>query len=173
MGVCRIPRPRDPASAAQAEVIELLFTYVNKLQVHFEEVAAAHDLSPIQAKVILSLGQPEPLGCLAQELGCDPSNVTSLVDRLEERGLLTRAGSRDDRRVKVLEATAAGTQLRQALSNALFGDVPGMSSLSPAQVSELRRALGALCGQSIGEADEGEPPTIVAHGQSPARRHCS
>lgn len=147
MGVCRIPRPRDPASAAQAEVIELLFTYVNRLQTHFEQVAAAFDLSPIQAKVILSLGQPEPLGCLAQELGCDPSNVTSLVDRLEERGLLARAGSREDRRVKVLEATQAGMQLREGLSNALFGDVPGMSLLTPEQVTELRRALAVLCGQ--------------------------
>lgn len=148
MGSCRIPRPSDPVSAAQAEVVELLFTYVNRLQTHFESVAASHDLTPIQAKVILSLGQPEPLGCLAQELGCDPSNVTSLVDRLEERGLLTRAGAREDRRVKVLEATEKGRHLREALSNSLFGHVPGMESLSPEQMASLRGALAVLCGHA-------------------------
>lgn len=147
MGDCKIPRPSDPASAARAEVVEFLFTYVNKLQTHFEAVAAAHDLTPIQAKVILSLGQPEPMRCIAQELGCDPSNVTSLVDRLEERGFLTRAGSRDDRRVRVLEPTAEGRRLRDALANELFGDVPGMRSLSSGQVEELRTLLETMCVQ--------------------------
>jgi DNA-binding MarR family transcriptional regulator len=168
MGVCRIPRPQDPAAAAQAEVIELLFTYVDRLQSHFESIAAAHDLSSIQAKVILSLGQPEPMGCLAQELGCDPSNVTSLVDRLEQRGLLTRAGSLDDRRVKVLEATSAGTRLREALSSALFGDVPGMGSLSTIQVSELRQALRALCGL-CGSAPGSAAVEVSTHGSTPVR----
>jgi DNA-binding MarR family transcriptional regulator len=161
MGSCRIPRPTDPASAAQAEVVELLFRYVNRLQSHFEAVAAAHDLTPIQAKVILSLGQPEPMGCLALELGCDPSNVTSLVDRLEERGLLTRAGARDDRRVKVLEATEKGRQLREALSLGLFGHVPGMESLTADQMGDLRRALASLCGSGEGPpfARRAEPAT--------------
>lgn len=145
MGTCRIPRPKDPASAKKAEVLELLFAYVNRLQAHFEAVAASHDLTPIQAKVILSLGQPEPMGCLANELGCDPSNVTSLVDRLEERGLLSRAGAKEDRRVKVLAPTSAGSKLREALSADLFGDVPGLDSLTPAQVSDLQRLLGKMC----------------------------
>ena len=110
-----------------------------------EAVAAAHDLTPIQAKVMLSLGQPEPMRCLADELGCDPSNVTSLVDKLEERGLLTRAGAKEDRRVKVLAATAAGTKLREALSSALFGSVPGLDALTTSQVADLRHLLGKMC----------------------------
>ena len=39
---------------------------------------------------------------LAERLQCDPSNVTFLVDRLESRGLLTRARARSDRRIKAL-----------------------------------------------------------------------
>jgi DNA-binding MarR family transcriptional regulator len=145
MGTCRIPRPKDPASAKKAEVLELLFAYVNRLQAHFEAVAASHDLTPIQAKVILSLGQPEPMRCLADELGCDPSNVTALVDKLEERGLLSRAGAKEDRRVKVLAATAAGSKLREALSSALFGSVPGLDALTTSQVADLRHLLGKMC----------------------------
>ena len=155
MGTCRIPRPKDPASAKKAEVLELLFAYVNRLQAHFEAVAAAHDLTPIQAKVILSLGQPEPMRCLADELGCDPSNVTALVDKLEERGLLTREGAKEDRRVKVLAATTSGTKLREALSGDLFGSVPGLDALTPSQVADLKHLLGKMCAaEELAEATD-------------------
>ena len=39
---------------------------------------------------------------LASLLKCDPSNVTFLVDRLEERGLVERQTDPADRRVKLV-----------------------------------------------------------------------
>lgn len=146
MGACRLPRPGDPGKAAQAEVIGLLFEYVERLRAHFESVSQAHDLTPVQAKVVLTLGDSGSMGCVAGSLGCDPSNITGVVDRLEERGLLTRAEAPHDRRIKVLKPTAAGRQLREAVETALFRDVPGLSALSAQQVEELREALAALCG---------------------------
>jgi len=35
------------------------------------------------ARLLVQLGEPVPMGQLAERLGCDPSNVTSLVDRLD------------------------------------------------------------------------------------------
>ena len=142
---CKIPRPSDPAAAAKAEVIELLFAYVERLSVHFESVAKAHDLTPVQAKVVLFLGEPGPMRCVADDLGCDPSNITGVVDRLEERGLLTRHEGSPDRRMKLLKPTAAGRKLRETLEAALFKDVPGMDRLTRAQVGEVRAALAKLC----------------------------
>ena len=49
---------------------------------------------------------------LADTLSCDASNVTGLVDRLESRGLVRRQPSAEDRRVKVLQLTPAGSRLR-------------------------------------------------------------
>ena len=143
--VCRIPRPSDPAAAARAEVVELLFEYVDRLRSHFETVAQNLDLTPVQAKVLISLREPAPMRSLSDSMCCDPSNVTGVVDRLEERGLLTRSESPADRRVKVLQATPAGRRLREALELALFRDVPGMKGLTRAQVSDLRTALATLC----------------------------
>lgn len=145
MATCRIPRPKDPAAAARAEVVELLFAYVDRLRAHFESVAQAHELTPVQAKVVLFLGEPSPMRCLADDLGCDPSNITGVVDRLEERGLLSRAASPNDRRVTYLQPTPAGRKLRESFELALFRDVPGMKSLNRAQVADLREALAALC----------------------------
>ena len=52
------------------------------------------------------------MGRLAETLSCDASNVTGLVDRLESRGLVRRAPSAEDRRVKVLQLTPTGARLR-------------------------------------------------------------
>jgi DNA-binding MarR family transcriptional regulator len=52
---------------------------------------------------------------LADRLHCDPSNVTFLVDRLEERRLVSRARAGIDRRVKALALTPAGIDVRNRL----------------------------------------------------------
>ncbi|MBX3379224.1 MAG: MarR family transcriptional regulator [Phycisphaeraceae bacterium] len=148
MGVCRIPKPKDPVAAARAEVVELLFSYVERLRSHFESVAVAHDLTAMQAKVLMFLGDDEPMRCVADNLGCDPSNITGVVDRLQDRGLLTRSEDPQDRRVKILHATPAGKRLRETIGMELFRDVPGMSTLSPSRVAELRSLLSSLCADS-------------------------
>ena len=43
---------------------------------------------------------------------CDPSNVTGIADALEARKLARRRPSEADRRVKVIELTAAGERMR-------------------------------------------------------------
>lgn len=53
---------------------------------------------------------------LAGRLRCDPSNVTFLVNRLEQRQLVSRAPARGDRRVKALTLTPAGVQVRDRLT---------------------------------------------------------
>ena len=54
------------------------------------------DLSPAQWHVLhlIEPEQPVPMGRLADTLGCDASNVTGLVDRLEARGLVERRARR-------------------------------------------------------------------------------
>lgn len=149
MGECRIPRPSDPAAAARAEVIELLFGYVRRLESHFEAIAKAHDLTPMQAKVVLQLRGPAPMRSLSDNFCCDPSNITGIVDRLEERGLLTRTEDPEDRRVKTLQPTAAGRRLREAFETALFKEVPGMRGLTRADLKELRDVLAMLSAAGV------------------------
>ncbi len=149
MAKCKIPRPNDPNAAARAEVVELLFAYVDRLRTHFEDVAEVKGLTPVQAKVLMFLDEPSPMSRMAESLCCDPSNITGVVDRLEERGLLAREEAPEDRRVKNLQVTAAGRRVRDAFTLSLFSDVPGMKGLSPAQVADLHRMLARLCGEDV------------------------
>lgn len=81
-------------------------------------VLKAEDLSPAQYNVLRILnGSPEGLGC--GEIGGrmitrDP-DMTRLLDRMEKRGLISRARDRQDRRMVVTRITAAGRKLVERL----------------------------------------------------------
>jgi len=79
-------------------------------------VAARHDLTPQQFGLIRILRQPVSMRAFAEELACDPSNVTGLVDRVERLGLAERVPDPGDRRVRLLMLTPKGRQLRDTLN---------------------------------------------------------
>ena len=110
---------------------------------------AAFDLSPNQCHVLhlLEPDRPLPMSRLADTLCCDASNVTGLVDRLEARGLVRRAPSAADRRVKMLQLTPAGTRLRSQLLRTLAGRAHPLARLSTAQ----QRTLVALLENLVDE----------------------
>jgi DNA-binding MarR family transcriptional regulator len=77
---------------------------------------------------------------LAERLRCDPSNVTFLVDRLEQRSLVSRARAGSDRRVKALALTPAGVEARDRLI-ATLAESPMFSRLTGAQQQQLAALL--------------------------------
>jgi DNA-binding MarR family transcriptional regulator len=83
---------------------------------------------------------------LAALLGCDASNVTGIVDRLEARGLVTRRAAGHDRRVKELALTPDGVTARTLVIERLGEPPEPIARLSPsdqqALCTILRKALG-------------------------------
>lgn len=78
----------------------------------FIEIAHKLGVTPPLLGALRFLEQPQTMGRMAELLRCDPSNVTGIVDALEERKLARRKPSAEDRRVKEVELTAAGRKLR-------------------------------------------------------------
>lgn len=78
----------------------------------FLDIARKLKLTPATLGALARLEQPRTMGEIAELLRCDPSNVTGIVDALEERGLGRRRPSERDRRVKVIELTAKGEKMR-------------------------------------------------------------
>src|SRR4051812_26196036 len=99
------PRP-SPASEAWALMHELFHASKRR----FHAVASEFDLSPPQVRAlgVLDPERPVPMSELADALHCDNSNVTGIVDRLEDRGLVERRSATHDRRVEMLAVTARG-----------------------------------------------------------------
>ena len=71
------------------------------------------------------------MGRLARGLGCDASNVTGIVDRLEARGLIERRPGAGDRRVKVLVVTVTGERLRATMLARMAEPPAEFARLSP------------------------------------------
>jgi DNA-binding MarR family transcriptional regulator len=79
----------------------------------FAERMAELDLTPPQTGLIRAVaadpGQSQQ--ALARRLGTPPSRLVSLVDGLDERGLVERRRNPDDRRLHALHLTEAGQTL--------------------------------------------------------------
>jgi DNA-binding MarR family transcriptional regulator len=134
-------------SGAACQAWQLLVRFYYAQRSHLPTVSWELDLSPAQCHLlhVLEPERPMPMGKLAQSLACDASNVTGLVDRLESRGLLRRAPSSEDRRVKVLELTPAGAKLRaQLLDKVTTAPPASLERLTPAQQRELAKILAKL-----------------------------
>ena len=78
---------------------------------------------------------------LARSLHCHDSNVTGLVDRVEQRGLIERQSDPSDRRVKLIALTKAGETLRSRLLERIFEPVPFIAVLTPQDKLTLRDIL--------------------------------
>ena len=79
--------------------------------------AQEFELAPQQMIALRILGGgPRKMSDLAHALFCDNSNVTGIVDRLEERGLVRREAAEGDRRVKLLVLTEEGEWMRAEIT---------------------------------------------------------
>jgi MarR family transcriptional regulator, organic hydroperoxide resistance regulator len=89
---------------------------------------------------------PVSLKQLAIRLHCDPSNVTLLSVKLEERGLARRARHPDDGRVRTLVLTPAGRKVRRRLITNAYTRSP-FGALNEKEQSQLYSLLAkALSG---------------------------
>jgi DNA-binding MarR family transcriptional regulator len=145
----------DVGEPCLEELVGLLFRLTGDLRQRFTDRAADFDLSFAQAMALRQLDGPVPMGELAQRLCCDASNVTGIVDRLEERGLVERRVSPGDRRVKRLVLTDAGLALRERHQAALMVDLPLVVDLS----ADERLLLADLLRRCVGLDSIGARPT--------------
>lgn len=125
------------------DVVQLLVGMSARLGQHFASCAAAYRLSPGEGKVLLALSSDEALSmrALARRLGFDASNLTGLVDKLEERTAVMRRVDPADRRVKTIVLTDQGAQLRDGLYRRLRADAGPVSALDESQLADLRALL--------------------------------
>ena len=76
-------------------------------------------LTAQQAELLCAAMRPAAVGDIAEQLGCDRSNVSRLVDRAHTRGLVARREGADDARVRVIELTPEGERLAREFIAAL------------------------------------------------------
>jgi DNA-binding MarR family transcriptional regulator len=141
-------RPRAGAAPAADVSRDAWAIVIQFMKAAKQRFLAEFDLTPAQAQLLMQLDpeRPMPMIEVANGLGCDASNVTGLVDRLEERGVIERRSASTDRRVKMVAVTPAGEKLRGKVLERWYGAPPPVAALPQRDQKELLRILRKAAG---------------------------
>ena len=118
-----------------------------RLRSAWEHRIADLDLTGAQAAILRSVADGPGTGVreLARQLQADPMNVKRTADELERAGLLQSASDPDDRRRRVLTATAHGRAVADDVANRSAAWTEHLSELlDPADAGTLLELLGRL-----------------------------
>lgn len=92
-----------------------------QISVYLETHTRELGVSPMEGHVLTYLRSyaPTPIGELVRVFGIKQSTFTSLLDRLEKAGFLSREINREDRRSFLIHISEAGRELAERLNRCL------------------------------------------------------
>lgn len=101
--------------------------------------------SEINVLAILAHGPGRSVSEICAEAGSRPSTITSVLDRLERRGHITRAPRPADRRVVVVELTTSGRPAADTVRGALASvEAQALDGLPAEAIAGFHTVLRAL-----------------------------
>jgi MarR family transcriptional regulator, lower aerobic nicotinate degradation pathway regulator len=113
-----------PPRVRALDLVDGLFQLSFLLHHTLARIAARHDLSIIQVRLLGILRDREPgMFELARHLELEKSSLSGLVNRAEKRGLVERIPSSDDRRAAHIRLTAPGRKLSRLVEEEVTAEV--------------------------------------------------
>ncbi|MFE9385892.1 MarR family winged helix-turn-helix transcriptional regulator [Streptomyces sp. NPDC007025] len=142
-----------PSTERASDLADQLLHLTKRINHAHRQNFAPLGVTPAQGRMLRTVAhcpQPPRMADLAARLGVVPRQVTSLVDALEERGLVRRSPDATNRRVIRIELTDGGSTTLTALRRARRSAAEELlAPLTAAQRDELSRLLALL------DADQG------------------
>ena len=116
------------------------------------QTLSALGLTPMQGQALMTLtpGDAIPMSAVAERMQCDNSNVTGIADRLEALGLIERLPLPHDRRVRALNLTERGIELREQVAQEVGRPPQGFAALDAHEAELLRDLLAKAVGAQPG-----------------------
>lgn len=137
----------DLAAGQFPEIRFAMLEFVGQYLLDFESAAQSLGLTLAQARVLgFAAVEASSQRKIAEQFGCDPSNISSKVDRLIELGLVERQPDPSDGRVKLVVATPEGVALSARLCHSREWLAEVLGDLDDSQVEIIRTALELLMG---------------------------
>jgi DNA-binding MarR family transcriptional regulator len=142
-------RKRNPFDTPEEEVFLNLLRTVDFLQQDGARLLGEHDISGPQYNVLRILRGHGGAGLACQEIAgqmiCRMPDITRLVDRLEEGGLVQRCRTEQDRRVVLVKITRAGLDVLARLDKPIRElHKRHMQRLDGEELAELNRLMVKL-----------------------------
>lgn len=120
----------------------------NLIYMDSRNIAKQYGLTAAQASLIKTLyssSEAYSSSALSRELDVTPPNITGIIDRLEEKGIVERKKTENDRRTSKIELTEKGMELAKNLPNiAELKLLRGLKDLSHTEVYGIYSGLSTI-----------------------------
>lgn len=120
------PAPSMAAITTLMRAQQILMAHLNELLLPFDLTFARYEALML---LFFSRDGALPLGKIGERLQVHPTSVTSLIDRLERSGYVSRVPHPSDRRTTLAELTPPGREVAENATAVLNEDRFGMGSL--------------------------------------------
>ena len=138
-------KKRNPFDCAEQETVLNLARTNDRLQSSFIQFFKQHGITAAQYNVLRILrgaGQPLPCQEIASRMITQVPDITRLVDRLLEAGLVERSRTSEDRRVVLTTITETGLRLLATIDDPLLRlHRQQLGHLTRSELTELNRLL--------------------------------
>jgi DNA-binding MarR family transcriptional regulator len=162
MATKRRPAGRPAPTTDDLGLVDALVQLSFSIQALLSSIAAEHDLSMTQVRLLGILRDREPAMLeIARVLKLEKSSVTGLVDRAQRRGLVTRSSAAHDGRAVHVRLTPVGQdiahQFAGQIAKRLADLVRPLSAAERAQLSKIvsRIVIPHAGGHAIDPSAEG------------------
>jgi DNA-binding MarR family transcriptional regulator len=115
------------SSTSEGGLVEQILSEIGPFMAHQRHKWAAQchsyglSMTHFQVLAILDADGPTPMSRLAEQLQVGFSNVSGIIGRLEERGVVARVHDADDRRMVLAQLTPAGVEMLRRVEETRLG----------------------------------------------------
>jgi DNA-binding MarR family transcriptional regulator len=139
------------SDVATGEIYRKIVLLMMRSKRHLARIMEEYEMTVAQGMMLLLFvpGKGSSMQKLSCMMGCDASNTTGLVDRLDNQGMITQTVDPQDRRVKLIELNAKGLERRKLLLKELeTAEVADLQKLSVEEQTTLSHLIDKLTAKS-------------------------
>jgi DNA-binding MarR family transcriptional regulator len=142
------------ADKLDMEIMDAFGELFERVTEHAEKIAQRYSLPAFACKALHLLDTSMAMKELGKRMHCDPSFITGIADILEKHGLAQRKPGAPDRRVKNLELTSDGLDLKEHLETEFIASLPWRGVLDDEERHCLLKLIRKMCAAAETPATE-------------------
>lgn len=142
-------------------ILRALRRITRSIALHSRQLSAGSNITAPQLVCLRTVIDKGPLTAtmISREMHVSPSTVVGILDRLEDKNLVVRERSREDRRIVYVSATTAGKELAQntpsPLQQKLGNALQQLSEVEQKQITTaLEKVVALIDSDAEMEADQ-------------------